>query len=586
METFYKNVTEKERQHFDQQIQTLYSQGTAIEHELHITKDKLQKQDKELEEYFKAMPINQHISNIEVGTNDRPEYNTTKSIPTGQLISIDEEDNNTVQGENSKSEGKKRCHVTEKQIDENDMEGVTLTPNSNNISMHEKNFTNSRTRYHAKININTLKLSKEEIENEIGKIFHKDRFRIDISNKNGNMYMYVMFATSEERTRLTNSETIINNVGKFYTDQEREVTISDPLKCEILNIPIDISNSEVSVAVDNYGMGDINRVFNNTKKSKDGKKRHESVLINLKCTDAQLRDTWSIPIDDLDNRITIIPQNLTATQKQERKKYMAKLIDVDPNIEYKDISENLNNVKAKEWYINEDKRTNRKIITVYFKNGKERDSAMKIPFIVNNKCITWNKGYIGQPFRTSQHSYNNSRFDGRRAYHQHGRYNNSQDAREYTGKGEQRGRQQYNNEHQTTYQQQTRRPNDYRQRYSGNNNNYEQSYDSRRTTYKRFNRYNENNQQFRDSGRNYERNYDRRPNENNSGNRRNYQTQQTYSYTQRHDFNGKARYDNRREDNNRRENDYRQYDTGYKQQRTIHDNDRRRGNGVHYGHRY
>ncbi|CAG8770767.1 18380_t:CDS:2, partial [Rhizophagus irregularis] len=337
METFYKNVTEKERQHFDQQIQTLYSQGTAIEHELHITKDKLQKQDKELEEYFKAMPINQHISNIEVGTNDRPEYNTTKSIPTGQLISIDEEDNNTVQGENSKSEGKKRCHVTEKQIDENDMEGVTLTPNN--------------------------------------------RFRIDISNKNGNTYMYVMFATSEERTRLTNSETIINNVGKFYTDQEREVTISDPLKCEILNIPIDISNSEVSAAVDNYGMGDINRVFNNTKKSKDGKKRHESVLINLKCTDAQLRDTWSIPIDDLGNRITIIPQNLMATQKQERKKYMAKLIDVDPNIEYKDISENLNNVKAKEWYINEDKRTNRKIITVYFKNGKERDSAMKIPFI-------------------------------------------------------------------------------------------------------------------------------------------------------------------------------------------------------------
>ncbi|GBC21762.2 hypothetical protein GLOIN_2v1471199 [Rhizophagus irregularis DAOM 181602=DAOM 197198] len=349
METFYKNVTEKERQHFDQQIQTLYSQGTAIEHELHITKDKLQKQDKELEEYFKAMPINQHISNIEVGTNDRPEYNTTKSIPTGQLISIDEEDNNTVQGENSKSEGKKRCHVNEKQIDENDMEGVTLTPNSNNISMHEKNFTNSRTRYHAKININMLKLSKEEIENEIGKIFHKDRFRIDISNKNGNTYMYVMFATSEERTRLTNSETIINNVGKFYTDQEREVTISDPLKCEILNIPIDISNSEVSAAVDNYGMGDINRVFNNTKKSKDGKKRHESVLINLKCTDAQLRDTWSIPIDDLGNRITIIPQNLMATQKQERKKYMAKLIDVDPNIEYKDISENLNNVKAKEW---------------------------------------------------------------------------------------------------------------------------------------------------------------------------------------------------------------------------------------------
>ncbi|EXX62209.1 uncharacterized protein OCT59_015231 [Rhizophagus irregularis] len=286
MDTFYKKVTENERLHFDQELQSLYSQGTALQHELHITKDKLQKQDKELEEYFKAMPINQHMSNIEVGANDRPEYQTTKRVPTGQLISIEDENDNTVKGENSKSEGKKRCHVSEKLIDGNDMEGVTLTANGNNISMHKKNFTNTRTRFYAKININTQKLSKEEIENEIRKIFNKDRFMIDISNKNSNRYMYVMFATGEERTRLTNSETIINNVGKFYTDKEKEVTISDPLKCEIKNILIDKSNSEVSVVLNNYGLGNLNRVFNNTKKSKDGSKRYESVLIDLKCTDA------------------------------------------------------------------------------------------------------------------------------------------------------------------------------------------------------------------------------------------------------------------------------------------------------------
>ncbi|CAG8533905.1 17588_t:CDS:2 [Rhizophagus irregularis] len=275
MDTFYKKVTENERLHFDQELQSLYSQGTALQHELHITKDKLQKQDKELEEYFKAMPINQHMSNIEVGANDRPEYQTTKRVPTGQLISIEDENDNTVKGENSKSEGKKRCHVSEKLIDGNDMEGVTLTANGNNISMHKKNFTNTRTRFYAKININTQKLSKEEIENEIRKIFNKDRFMIDISNKNSNRYMYVMFATGEERTRLTNSETIINNVGKFYTDKEKEVTISDPLKCEIKNILIDKSNSEVSVVLNNYGLGNLNRVFNNTKKSKDGSKRYE-----------------------------------------------------------------------------------------------------------------------------------------------------------------------------------------------------------------------------------------------------------------------------------------------------------------------
>ncbi|CAG8674687.1 9169_t:CDS:1 [Rhizophagus irregularis] len=581
MEAFYKKVTENERQHFDHELQQLYSQGNALQHELHITKDKLRKQDKEMEEYFKAMPINQHMANIEVGTNDRPEYNTTTKVPTGQLITIEDDNDNTSKGEGSKSEGKKRCHVNEKQIDKNDMEGVTLTANGNNISMHEKNFTNVRTRYYAKININTQKLSKEEIENELEKIFNKERFRTDISNKNGNTYIYVMFATKEERTRLTNSETISNNVGRFYPDQEKEVTINDPLKCDIQNIPIKISNSDISAALDNYGLGSTNRVFNNTKTSKDRSKRHKSVLIDLKCNDAQLRDTWSIPIDKNGNRITIIPQNLMAEQKQERKKYMAKLIDVDMGIDYKDIHENLNNVKAKEWYINEDKQKGRKTITVYFKNGQERDNAMKIHFLVNNKCFTWNKGYIGQPFWTSQQNFNR-RYNGRKSNYQHGRNNGRQDASDYRFEGEQRGRRQYNNVYNPQYRQQTGRPNEHR--HNRNNNFYEQDYDPRFISYPRHNRHNDKRQEFRVSGRNY----DRRPNGRGFGNYRNYNTQQGYNrYTQQQESNKRREeHQNRSEGKYGGEKDSGQYIGRYKHRQTNYDNDRRGGNGVHYGHRY
>jgi hypothetical protein len=43
-------------------------------------------------------------------------------------------------------------------------------------------------------------------------------------------------------------------------------------------------------------------------------------------------DTWTIPINDNANRISITPHNLTKVQREERKKYTAKIIDVDMEI--------------------------------------------------------------------------------------------------------------------------------------------------------------------------------------------------------------------------------------------------------------
>ncbi|RGB22511.1 hypothetical protein C1646_775974 [Rhizophagus diaphanus] len=119
IDNFYNKIVEDTRQNFDTTIKHLYSEGQKLEHELHITKDRLVKQDKELEQYFKVMPIHQHMANIEVGKNERPEYTTKQIVPTAQLISLDE-DNIEQKEHSSKSDEKKRYHVMDKKEIDND----------------------------------------------------------------------------------------------------------------------------------------------------------------------------------------------------------------------------------------------------------------------------------------------------------------------------------------------------------------------------------------------------------------------------------------------------------------------------------
>ncbi|CAB4383788.1 unnamed protein product [Rhizophagus irregularis] len=391
MDKYYNKTIEEARQNFDTELKRLYSDGQKLEHELYITKDKLTKQDKELENYFKAISQTQHLTNIEIGVNERPEYATKRSVPTAQLISIDEDNNE--QQEGSKAQGKKRCHVTEKkEIDNDEMQGVTSTTNGNNISMHEKNFETTRKRYYAKINLNTCKLPKEEIETRIGQVFNKERFRIDVLNKNGNLYLYVMFVMTEERIRLTNSVNITENVGKFYTDQEMDTTIEDPLRMIARNILIDYSPSDLNEDFVTVNLGSINQVLNNPPTSMNKNFRHENILLNVMCNDIQLADTWSIPIKGNTHRISIAPCNLTQKQKEERKRYSARLIDVDRDIDYINVHDLLTEAKAKEWHIYDSNKQEKKSIQVFFKTGRDRDNTIRTPCIINNKNFTWIKG--------------------------------------------------------------------------------------------------------------------------------------------------------------------------------------------------
>ncbi|CAB4384020.1 unnamed protein product [Rhizophagus irregularis] len=436
MDKYYNKTIEEARHNFDTELKRLYSDGQKLEHELYITKDKLAKQDKELENYFKAISQTQHLTNIEIGVNEGPEYATKRSVPTAQLISIDEDNNE--QQEGSKAQGKKRCHVMEKkEIDNDEMQGVTSTTNGNNISMHEKNFETTRKRYYAKINLNTCKLSKEEIEMGICQVFNKERFRTDVLNKNGNLYLYVMFATSEERIRLTNSMNITENVGKFYADQEMDITIEDPLRMIARDIPIDYSPSDLNEDFITAKIGTINQVLNNPPTSMNKNFRHENILLNVMCNDVQLADTWSIPIKGNTHRISIAPCNLTQKQKEERKQYSARLIDVDRDIDYINVHDLLTEAKAKEWHIYDSNKQEKKSIQVYFKTGRDKDNAIRTPCIINNKNFTWIKGSYRQPFRTDQRNNNNPNYRGqnqlvqdRREHHYYRQSDRQMDARQ------------------------------------------------------------------------------------------------------------------------------------------------------------
>ncbi|CAB4400572.1 unnamed protein product [Rhizophagus irregularis] len=596
MDKYYNKTIEEARQNFDIELKRLYSDGQKLEHELYTTNDKLAKQDKELENYFKAIPQSQHMTNIEIGSNERPEYATKRQVPTARLISIDEDDNE--QQESSIAQGIKRCHVMEKkEIDNDEMQGVTSTTNGNNVSMHEKNFETTRKRYYAKINLNICKLPKEEIETRISQVFNKERFSTVVLNKNGNQYLYVIFATIEERMRLTNSINITNNVGKFYEDQEMDTTIEDPLKMIVRDIPIDHSPSALNADLVAAGIGTINRVLNNPPTSMNKNLRHENILLNVKCNDVQLADTWSIPIKGNTHRISITPCNLTQKQKEERKRYSARIIDVDNDIDYTNVHDLLTEAKAKLWYIHESNKQEKRSIQVYFKNGRDRDNAIRIPCIINNKNFTWIKGSYRQPFQTDQRNNNNPNYRGqnqfvqdRRGHHYYRQSDRQMDARQ--------GQRINDTSFNPNYQPRQFQRRFYGPRYNGLNDTSRQNQNqqsgfisNRRTHYFttdqgfRNDRRNQHYTMFRRNRRDYNRrnyNYNEYTNE---------RQEQNGHHRNMYARNNEVRHPRpndqyNREDSRNDTNGYRRNGNEHDYRRTDYDNDRRSGNDVHYGHRY
>ncbi|CAB4381990.1 unnamed protein product [Rhizophagus irregularis] len=356
MKDFYKADAEKLQQHFTATLQEYYKELETTKYQLTVANEKLLKQDKELSVYYSSITAETHVANMEIGKTDRAEYGHLQPYnnpPTGILIETEEQIwNNFVKDEesNSKSEGKKRCHVPSDGYDKKDNDAmVGVQASKPTESIHAYNFSNTRQRYHAKISTSICKKSKEEIEQELQKIFNKERFQMEVLFKNGNQYLYVIFTSEQERLRLTNCIEIQHSVGKFYANSERDCTHKRPIELCVDYIPAQATELDIKNVLEGE-LGHLREITfwpirgnNQFKKAK--------IMLEVTCSDKHLIETWSLPMGD-NNRIKITPTKLSHEDRNTRTRYGAKVMGLEKEIGIKEVHSLLTESNAKEWFFN------------------------------------------------------------------------------------------------------------------------------------------------------------------------------------------------------------------------------------------
>ncbi|CAB4388950.1 unnamed protein product [Rhizophagus irregularis] len=432
MKDFYKADAEKLQQHFTATLQEYYKELETMKYQLTVANEKLLKQDKELSVYYSSITAETHVANMEIGKTDRAEYEHLQPYnnpPIGILIETEEEIwNNFVKDEEttSKSEGKKRCHVTSDGYDKKDNDAmVGVQASIPTESIHAYNFSNTRQRYHAKISTSICKISKEKIEQELKKIFNKERFQTEVLFKNGNQYLYVIFTSEQERLRLINCIKIQQSVGKFYADSEHDCTHKRPIEICVDYIPAQATELDIKNVLEGE-LGYMREITfwpirgnNQFKKAK--------IMLEVTCSDKHLIKTWSLPMGD-NNRIKITPTKLSHEDRNTRIRYGAKVMGLEKEIGLKEVHSLLTESNAKEWFFN----THHELV-VYFQFGKDKDKAIRTPFKINDKPYTWLQDSRGQqPFRGNSTTGRwNTRF---RQNQSRERYNSGNRANQFSGR--------------------------------------------------------------------------------------------------------------------------------------------------------
>ncbi|PKB95604.1 hypothetical protein RhiirA5_385898 [Rhizophagus irregularis] len=234
-------------------------------------------------------------------------------------------------------------------------------------SIHAYNFSNTRQRYHAKISTSICKLPKEEIERELQKIFNKEQFQMEVSFKNGNQYLYVIFTSEQEQLRLINCIEIQESVGNFYAESERDCTYKKPIEVVVEYIPAQATETDLKNVLENeIGLAtEITfwpiRGNNQYKKAK--------IMLEVTCSDKHLTETWSIQMGD-NNRIKITPARLSQEDRNIRTRYVATVMGLEKEVGIKEVHSLLIDLNAKEWYFN-----TRHDLVIYFQHGKDKDKA-------------------------------------------------------------------------------------------------------------------------------------------------------------------------------------------------------------------
>ncbi|CAB4399116.1 unnamed protein product [Rhizophagus irregularis] len=324
---FYKADAKKLQQHFTATLQEYYKELETTKYQLTVANEKLLKQDKELSVYYSSITAETHVANMEIGKTDRAEYGHLQPYnnpPTGILIETEEEIwNNFVKDKetNSKSEGKKRCHVTSDRYDKKDNDAITKISRKDQHKHMQNIQRGNRT--------------------GIAKNF---RFQTEVSFKNGNQYLYVIFTSAQERLRLTNCIKIQQSVGKFYANSERDCTHKRPIELYMDYIPAQATVLDIKNVLE--GKLGYTREITFWPIRGNNQFKKVKIMLEVTCYDKHLIETWSLPMGD-NNRIKITPTKLSHEDRNTRIQYGAKVMGLEKEIGLKEVHSLLTESNAK-----------------------------------------------------------------------------------------------------------------------------------------------------------------------------------------------------------------------------------------------
>ncbi|PKY52578.1 hypothetical protein RhiirA4_470295 [Rhizophagus irregularis] len=200
--------------------------------------------------------------------------------------------------------------------------------------------------------------------------------------KNGNEYTYVGFFTETAKNKFLEDTRVPTAIGNFRNLEwlnklNKSITISATGIDKSMNI------DEVIRQLENK-FGQMERI---THQSSLNGKINMKVLMNIKCTEEELLNTWGIFVNG--RMIRTEPLNYKNHVTKQRGNIFASVIDIPEYINDTEFTPILKQTGARYWYKSPDRKRGTYRMIVQFNNEKDRQEAIKKKIKIDDKLFTW-----------------------------------------------------------------------------------------------------------------------------------------------------------------------------------------------------
>ncbi|PKY49240.1 hypothetical protein RhiirA4_527225 [Rhizophagus irregularis] len=242
----------------------------------------------------------------------------------------------------------------------------------------------------------------------------------------GNEYTYVGFFTETAKNNFIQDGRVLGGIGQFkdllwLNKLNKYITMSVT--------GIDENHTDIDEVTKELEKN-LGKIVSTKRKEIFGGKISMRVVMDIKCTEEELLNTWGILVNG--RLIKVAPENYKSHVIDQRGKINASIIGIPNEIEETAFTKQLKDAGARYWYKLNDKNGIYKII-VYFNNKEERTRAISKKLKINEQIFTWffqTDGGTNGNFRRYRGSNNraremqNNRYDnsGRSVYRKHVMY--------------------------------------------------------------------------------------------------------------------------------------------------------------------